>query len=81
VEAQPECQLAHPPASWPERWFDHRQLLRFYHGDEHCAIYADPDVRWAEVRWLPGFQPDWTQRNPTWLVVSRGPCAWRAAGR
>jgi hypothetical protein len=55
VEAEPERQLADPPATWQEHWFDHRQLLRLYHSDEHCAIYVDPDVRWAEVRWLPRF--------------------------
>jgi hypothetical protein len=41
--------------TWQEHWFDHRQLLRLYHHDEHCAIYVDPDVRRAEVRWLPRF--------------------------
>ena len=55
VEAESERQLADPPATWQEHWFDHRQLLRLYHSDEHCAIYVDPDVRWAEVRWLPRF--------------------------
>src|SRR3974390_1039776 len=44
-----------PPATWQEHWFDHRQLLRLYHSDEHCAIYLDPDVRRAEVGWLPRF--------------------------
>ena len=48
-------QLADPPATWQEHWFDHRQLLRLYHSEEHCAIYLDPGVRWAEVRWLPRF--------------------------
>jgi hypothetical protein len=42
VEAESECQLADPPASWQEHWFDHRQLLRLYHSDEHCAIYVTP---------------------------------------
>ena len=55
MEAESERPLADPPATWQEHWFDHRQLLRLYHSDEHCAIYADPDVRWAEVRWLPRF--------------------------
>ena len=55
MEAEPERQLADPPATWQEHWFDHRQLLRLYHSDEHCAIYVDPDVRRAEVRWLPRF--------------------------
>jgi hypothetical protein len=55
VEAEPERQLADPPATWQEHWFDHRQLLRLYHSDEHCAIYTDPDVRQAEIRWLPRF--------------------------
>jgi hypothetical protein len=55
VEAEPEGQLAEPPATWQEHWFDHRQLLRLYHSDEHCAIYVDPDVRRAEVGWLPRF--------------------------
>ena len=55
MEAEPECQLADPPATWQEHWFDHRQLLRLYHSDEHCAIYVDPGVRRAEVRWLPRF--------------------------
>src|ERR1022692_2956366 len=55
VEAESERQLADPPATWQEHWFDHRQLLRLYHSDEHCAIYVDPDVRWAEARWLPRF--------------------------
>jgi hypothetical protein len=50
VEAEPQRQLADPPATWQEHWFDHRQLLRLYHGDEHCAIYVDPDVRRAEIR-------------------------------
>jgi hypothetical protein len=60
VEAEPERPLADPPATWQEHWFDHRQLLRLYHSDEHCAIYADPGVRWAEVRWLSRFM------NVTW---------------
>jgi len=55
VEAEPVRQLADPPATWQEHWFDHRQLLRLYHSDEHCAIYADSGVRRAEVRWLPRF--------------------------
>ena len=55
VEAEPEGQLAEPPATCQEHWFDHRQLLPLYHRDEHCAIYVDPDVRWAEVGWLPRF--------------------------
>ena len=55
MEAEPERPLADPPATWQEHWFDHRQLLRLYHSDEHCAIYADPGVRWAEARWLPRF--------------------------
>src|SRR5216684_74619 len=55
VEAESERQLADPPATWQEHWFDHRQLLRLYHSDEHCAIYVDPGVRRAEVRWLPRF--------------------------
>ena len=55
MEAAPERQLADPPATWQEHWFDHRQLLRLYHSDEHCAIYTDPDVRQAEIRWLPRF--------------------------
>ena len=55
MEAEPERQLADPPATWQEHWFDHRQLLRLYHSDEHCAIYTDPDVRRAEVPWLPQF--------------------------
>ena len=55
MQAEPERELADPPATWQEHWFDHRQLLRLYHSDEHCAIYLDPDVRRAEVRWLPRF--------------------------
>ena len=55
MEAEPEHQLADPPATWQEHWFGHRQLLRLYHSDEHCAIYADPGVRRAEIRWLPRF--------------------------
>ncbi|MFZ0189935.1 MAG: hypothetical protein WAL72_23685, partial [Streptosporangiaceae bacterium] len=55
MAAEPERQLADPPATWQEHWFDHRQLLRLYHSDEHCAIYVDPDVRLAEIRWLPRF--------------------------
>jgi hypothetical protein len=48
VGAEPERQLADPPATWQEHWFDHRQLLRLYHSDEHCAIYVDPGVRRAD---------------------------------
>ncbi len=55
MEAEPERQLADPPATWQEHWFDHRQLLQLYHSDQHCAIYVDPGVRRAEVRWLPRF--------------------------
>ena len=55
MDAEPGRQLADPPATWQEHWFDHRQLLRLYHSDEHCAIYLDPDVRRPEVRWLPPF--------------------------
>ncbi|HEX9624154.1 MAG TPA: hypothetical protein VF979_07230, partial [Streptosporangiaceae bacterium] len=47
--------MADPPAIWQEHWFDHRQLLRLYHSDEHCAIYVDPGVRRAELGWLPRF--------------------------
>ena len=50
---EPEHQLAGPSATWQEHWFDHRQLLRLYHSDQHCTICVDPDVRRAEVRWLP----------------------------
>jgi hypothetical protein len=60
VEAEPGRQLADPPGTWREHWFDHRQLLRLYHSDEHCAIYLDPGVCRAEVRWLPRFV------NVTW---------------
>jgi len=55
VEAEPGHQLAGPPATWQEHWFDHCQLLGLYHSDEHCAIYVDPDVRRAEIRWLRRF--------------------------
>ena len=56
MEAESERPLADPPTTtWQEHWFDHRQLLRLYHSDEHCAIYADPDVHWAAVGWLPRF--------------------------
>jgi hypothetical protein len=55
VEAEAQRQLADPPATWREHWFDHRQLLRLYHADEHCAIYVDPGVRREEIRWLPRF--------------------------
>ena len=55
MEVEPQRQLADPSATWQEHWFDHRQLLRLYHSDEHCAIYVDPDVRRAEIRWLPRF--------------------------
>ena len=51
MEAESQRPLADPPATWQEHWFDHRQLLRLYHSDEHCAIYVDPGVRRAEVRW------------------------------
>ena len=44
-----------PPGTWQEHWFGHRQLLRLYHDDGDCAIYLDPDVRRAEVRWLPRY--------------------------
>ena len=53
--AESARRLAEPPVTWQEHWFDHRQLLRLYHHDEHCAIYVDPDLRRAEVRWLPRF--------------------------
>ena len=55
MEAEPGRQLADPPATWQEHWFDHRQLLRLYHSDGHCAIYVDPDVRRDEIPWLPRF--------------------------
>jgi hypothetical protein len=55
VEAEPVRQLADPPTTWQEHWFDHRQLLGLYHSDEHCAIYVDSGVRRAEVQWLPRF--------------------------
>ena len=56
MEAESERQLADPPATWQEHWFDHRQLLRLYHSDEHCAIYTDPDGHLIEVgqTTLPG---------------------------
>ena len=53
--AEPGRRLADPPASWQAHWSGHRQLLRLYHSDEHCAIYVDPGVRRAEVGWLPRF--------------------------
>jgi hypothetical protein len=40
VEAESGRPLADPPATWQEHWFDHRQLLRVYQSDEHCAISA-----------------------------------------
>ena len=52
---EPGRELADPPGTWREHWFDHRQLLRLYRSDGHCAIYTDPGVRLAEVRWLPRF--------------------------
>jgi hypothetical protein len=55
VSADRRGRLADPPATWQEHWFDHRQLLRLCHSDEHCAIYVDPGVRPAEIRWLPRF--------------------------
>ncbi len=55
MTAQPERRADRPPSTWQEHWFDHRQLLRLYHDDEDCAIYTDPDVRLAQVRWLPGY--------------------------
>ena len=44
MEAEREHQLTDPPATWQEHWFDHRQLLRLYHSDGHCAIYTDSGV-------------------------------------
>ena len=55
MQAEPGRQLADPPTTWQEHWFDHRQLLRLYHSDGHCAIYVDPDVRRDEIPWLPRF--------------------------
>ena len=55
MESDRERQAGDPPDTWQEHWFDHRQLLRLYHSDEHCAVYLDPDVRRAEVQWLPRF--------------------------
>jgi hypothetical protein len=54
VEAEPERQLADPPATWQEHWFDHRQLLRLYHSDEHCAIYLDPTCAGLRSGGCPG---------------------------
>jgi hypothetical protein len=54
VESERE-RLPEPPESWQEHWFDHRQLLRLYYSDGDCAIYLDPDVRRAEVQWLPRY--------------------------
>ena len=55
MEAERERRAGSPPDTWQEHWFDHRQLLRLYYSDGHCAIYLDPDVRRSEVRWLPGY--------------------------
>lgn len=55
VESERERQAGDPPDTWQEHWFDHRQLLKLYDSDDHCAIYLDPDVRRAEVRWLPRY--------------------------
>ncbi len=52
---RPAAGLADPPASWQEHWFDHRELLRLWYSDQHCAIYLDDDVRRDEAGWLPGF--------------------------
>ena len=49
-----EAQLADPPATWQEHWFDHRQLLRLYHADEHCAIYTDPTCAGPRSGGCPG---------------------------
>jgi hypothetical protein len=55
VEAEQGQRADSPPGTWQEHWFDHRQLLRLYYDDGDCAIYLDPDVRRAEVRWLPRY--------------------------
>ena len=54
MEAEPERQLADPPATWQEHWFDHRQLLRLYHSDEHCAIYPTPTCAGPRSGGCPG---------------------------
>jgi hypothetical protein len=56
-----------PPETWQEHWFDHRQLLRLYYSDGDCAIYLDPDVRRADVRWLPAYIGDvWRYSKATY---------------
>jgi len=54
VETQSE-RLPRPADTWQEHWFDHRQLLKLYHDDEHCAVYLDPDVNQREASWLPAY--------------------------
>jgi hypothetical protein len=55
VEDDGERRVPAPPATWQEHWFDHRQLLRLCYDDADCAIYADRDVRPAEIGWLPAY--------------------------
>ena len=55
MEEERERRAGSPPDTWQEHWFDHRQLLRLHYSDGHCAIYLDPDVRQAEIRWLPRY--------------------------
>jgi hypothetical protein len=67
VEADQGRRPGEPPQTWQEHWFDHRQLLRLYHSDGDCAIYTDPDVRRAEIGWLPGYIGDvWRYTKATY---------------
>jgi hypothetical protein len=56
-----------PPAAWQEHWFEHRQLLRLYQADDHCAVYLDDDVSRRETPWLPRYISDiWQYSKATY---------------
>lgn len=44
--------IAAPPASWTEHWFEHVQVLERVSYDQFAAIYFDPDVSRAGTEWI-----------------------------
>ncbi|HMA91132.1 MAG TPA: hypothetical protein VKP30_00535 [Polyangiaceae bacterium] len=44
--------IAAPPATWTEHWFEHVQILERVSYDKFAAIYFDPDVTRAGTEWI-----------------------------
>lgn len=45
---------SYPPYTWQEHWFDHRQVIKRVHFNDHTALYFDDDVDREKAGWLFG---------------------------